>query len=247
MKKTIVAMFLYLLLIVSVASAEPIRFLNLEWGASLSDLCGALISEGLDGETPLYYNKEDSFTLASYETHDEISYRDTYTELYTMTATFSDHGNQIWEIGGQPVYKIIATFVPGTILKDDGITYYTRDHRYARLVRVEVELQSHEASSFGTTYIGFDSLYNVFNDLKAKLSTVYGDNYHRTYSGSGMTESLTWSSDNGWVELEKVDSKVSSGGITVQGVYTKLIYGFNDLTIISNIWKDYHKDDLKGL
>ena len=32
MKKTIVAMFLYLLLIVSVALAEPIRFLNLEWG-----------------------------------------------------------------------------------------------------------------------------------------------------------------------------------------------------------------------
>lgn len=40
---------------------------------------------------------------------------------------------------------------------------------------------------------------------------------------------------------------LSSSGIVAQGVDTKLIYGFNDVSFISGIWKDFHKDDLDGL
>ena len=247
MKKIVVLVFLSILLMTNIAYAEPIKFLNLEWGATFYDFLNALLSNGMDGQTPCDYKTEDCFSLASYETHNQTAYGDTYTELYTMTVTLYNQGNEVWEIGGQSVYKITGTFVPGTVVKDDGMTYYPGDYRYARLVRVELELGKREAHSFGSTYVGFDMLNDVFNDMKAKLRAVYGENYVLDYSASGKTELLTWSQDNGWVELERIDGKVSSNGITVQGVHTNLTYGFNDVSFISNIWKDYHKDDLKGL
>lgn len=249
MRKIIIAILLSMVLVSNVACAESIDFLDLKWGASFNEFLTALMSNGLDGKTPCHYKKEDSFSLSSYTTHDEIAYGDTYTELYTTTVELYDQGKMVWEIGGQPVYKIIGTFVPGTIVKDDGLAYYSGDIKLARLVRVELELGTREAQSFGSTRVGFDTIYDTFNDMKNKLCAVYGDDYKYSDSSVRKTEftSITWNQGNGWVELKKVDSTLSSSGVVVQGVDTKLIYGFNDVSFISGIWKDFHKDDLDGL
>lgn len=247
MKKSIIAMVLALLLFMNIAQAETITFLDLPWGTSYINFVQTLMNNGLDGKTPctLDVNK-DNFALTSYTTHDHSKYGDTYTELWTMTVDFYNAGNKIWEIGGQDVYKITATFVPGTVLKDDGKSYYTSDYALARLVRVKLELGKREASSFGNTYIGFDTLFDIYNDIKTKLQAVYGEFYYSDKEGK-YTYNFTWSQDDGWVELKRVNASLSQNGITVEAVDTYLTYGFDDVTFITNIWKDYHKNDLKGL
>ena len=247
MRKSIIALILLLLLSMNIAHAETIMFLDLPWGASYIDFVQALINNGVDGKTPctLDVNK-DNFTLSSYTTHDHSKYGDTYTELWTMTVDLYNAGEKIWEIGGQDVYKITGTFVPGTIIKDDGKSHYTSDYAFARLVRVELELGRREATAFGNTRIGFDTLFDVYNDIKTKLQAVYGDFCYSDKEGK-YTYTYTWSQDDGWVELKRIYASLSQNGITVEGVDTYLTDGFDDGRFITNIWKDYHKDDLKGL
>lgn len=139
----IACLILIIVVVMPISSyGEGARFLGLSAGATPPEFLAALIDNGLDGKTNYRRDNNPSFPRSTYQIHNEYDDGMIFTDIPLMEILIQNEDKTpVWTFGGQDVYKIVATFYPGSVKGEDGILRYTDDWKLGGLLRVTLILK----------------------------------------------------------------------------------------------------------